>query len=142
MAYRLPPPYDPGYAMPKNALNEGLERRAFITKWTPRGTYDNPTFNNSGGYALPAYVQQEPYGQEAKVTDWQPGGTYNGPRVPHWLNQRPRITNVAPAPGGGKAVTIRPAKAAALSDYTVGGVLPYAAAAGLAYLLLRKKRRR
>lgn len=104
MAYRLPPPWDPGYAMPKNALDEGLERRAFITKWQPRGSYDNPQLANRTGYAIPGYVQQEMYGQGARVTQWMPNATAQ--RVPNYLNQHTRITNVATAGGGSKRVTV------------------------------------
>lgn len=141
MTYRLPSAWDPGYAMPKNAVDEGLERRAFVTKWAPRGSYDNPQISNTpGGYALPKYVQQEAYGQGATVTSWQPSGTYNGPKIPQWLNQRPRITKVVPVGGGAKAVSIRSAAAAALSGFDVGSAVPYAVAAAAAYLLLRKKK--
>lgn len=139
MAYRLPSAWDPGYAMPKNALDEGLERRAFTTKWTPRGTYDNPAVSKTpGGYAIPKYVQDEAYGQGARVTSWQPSGTYNGPKIPHYLNQRPQVAIAATSPGGAKVVTVR-RHAAALSGVDASSLLPYAAAAGVAWLLLRKK---
>lgn len=138
MAYRLPSAWDPGYAMPKNALDEGLERRAFTTKWTPRGTYDNPAVSKTpGGYAIPKYVQDEAYGQGARVTSWQPSGTYNGPKIPQYLNQRPHVA-IAGSPGGAKVVTVR-RHAAALSGVDASSLLPYAAAAGVAWLLLRKK---
>ena len=40
--YRIPPPWNPGYANPQNVDDEGLERRAFTTSWAPRGSFDNP----------------------------------------------------------------------------------------------------
>ena len=39
MPFNLPPSWDPGYALPDNVKDEGLERRAFVTKQMPRGTY-------------------------------------------------------------------------------------------------------
>jgi hypothetical protein len=102
MAYRLPPPWDSGYAIPGNVRDEGLERHAIVTKWMPRGTYDNPPVRNVSNYAIPQYVKAEGYGQGAKVTQWQPSGTYSGPKIPNWLNQRPQRTVSA----SGKTVSI------------------------------------
>ena len=104
--YNLPPAWDPGFALPKNVQDEGLERRAFVTKWLPRGTYDNPSVG-TGGYAVPQYVQDEGYGQGTFTTQWQPEGTYDGPTIPNWLNQRPKVTKVTPLPGGGQKVTVQ-----------------------------------
>jgi hypothetical protein len=106
MAYNLPPAWDPGFVMPKNVIDEGLERRAFVTKWMPRGTYDDST-DGTAGYMVPQYVKDEGIGQGAFVTKWQPRGTYNGPRIPHWLNQRPVVTRVQNLPGGGRKVTVQ-----------------------------------
>jgi hypothetical protein len=106
MAYNLPPAWDPGFVMPKNVLDEGLERRAFVTKWMPRGTYDDST-DGTAGYMVPQYVKDEGTGQGTFTTKWQPRGTYNGPRIPHWLNQRPTVANVQRLPGGGRQVTVQ-----------------------------------
>jgi hypothetical protein len=107
MAYNLPPAWDPGFVMPKNVADEGLERRAFITKWMPRGTYDDST-DGTAGYMVPQYVKDEGIGQGTFTTKWQPSGTYNGPKVPHWLNQRPTVTNVTRLSGGARQVTVQP----------------------------------
>ena len=106
MAYNLPPAWDPGFVLPKNVEDEGLERRAFITKMLPRGSYSQPKVG-SGGYVLPEYVEDEGYGQGTYTTYWQPGGTYNGPKVPHWLNRRPQLARAKPLPGGATQVTIQ-----------------------------------
>lgn len=108
MAYNLPPAWDPGFALPDNVRDEGLERRAFVTKWLPRGTYDQPRVG-TGGYAVPEYVMDEGYGQGTFTTKWRPRGTYDIP-VPHWLDQRPKVLAQKRLPGGGVEV-----KMAALS---------------------------
>lgn len=109
MAYNLPDAWDPGYVLPDNVVDEGLERQAFVTKQMPRGSYDNPAVGNNGtGYTVPSYVDDEGYGQGTYTTKWQPSGSYNGPKVPHWLNQRPQVVRSQPLPGGGRAVTIQP----------------------------------
>lgn len=104
--YNLPPAWDPGFALPKNVQDEGLERRAFTTKWLPRGTYDNPSVG-TGGYAVPQYIQNEGYGQGTFTTKWQPEGTYDGPTIPNWLNQRPKVVKAIPLPGGGHQFTVQ-----------------------------------
>lgn len=104
--YNLPPAWDPGFALPKNVQDEGLERRAFTTKWLPRGTYDNPSVG-TGGYAVPQYIQDEGYGQGTFTTKWQPEGTYDGPTIPNWLNQRPKLVKATPLPGGGHQFTVQ-----------------------------------
>lgn len=90
MAYNLPPPWDPGYAIPDNVRDEGLERRAYVTKWMPRGTYDQPKVG-TGGYVVPQYVLDEGYGQGTFTTKWMPRGTYNGPRIPQWIQRQPTV---------------------------------------------------
>jgi hypothetical protein len=107
MAYNLPPPWQSGYALPKNVRDEGIERRAFITKMAPRGTYDQPNVG-TGGYAVPSYVMDEGYGQGTFTTKWQPSGAYNGPKVPNWLNRRPQVIAEKSLPGGAKVVTVQP----------------------------------
>lgn len=107
MAYNLPPPWDPGFCLPKNVQDEGLERRGFITKQQPRGSYDDPPVG-TGGYAVPKYVLKEGYGQGTYTTQWQPSGTYAGPRVPNWLNRRPDLVSAKRLPGGGTVATIAP----------------------------------
>lgn len=149
MPYNLPPPWDPGFAMPQNALDEGLQRQAFVTKEMPRGTYDQPSVG-TGGYAVPKYVMDEGYGQGTFTSKWLPSGTYTTPKIPHWQNTRPAVVSEHKRPGGGRTIVIK-RKAAklvgspatnALSGITDIGVVPLAAIAGAAYLLLRKKRRK
>lgn len=107
MAYNLPPAWDPGFVLPDNVVDEGLERRALVTKWMPRGTYDQPKVG-TGGYKVPEYVMDEGYGQGTFTTKWLPSGTYVGPKVPHWLNRRPQVVKSQRMPGGGKVVTVQP----------------------------------
>ncbi len=102
MAYNLPPPWDPGFALPDNVLDEGLERRAFVTKWMPRGTYDAPKVGTAG-YAVPEYITKSGYGQGEKVTKWMPRGTQ--PNVPAYLDRRPKLVSQRSLPGGGNAAT-------------------------------------
>lgn len=106
MAYGLPPPWDSGYALPGNVLDEGLQRRAFVTKQMPRGTYYQSAVGD-GGYAVPQYVLDEGYGQGTFTTKWAPSGSYPGRRIPHWLNQRPQTVADQPLPGGGQKITIQ-----------------------------------
>lgn len=102
--YNLPPPWDPGYAMPDYAEAEGLERRAYHTKWMPRGTYDMPKVKD-GGYAVPKYVLESGYGQGEVVTKWMPRGTK--PNIPHFLQQpQTRLLSAKASPGGGRAYDI------------------------------------
>lgn len=107
MAYNLPPPWDPGYALPDNVSDEGLERHAYVTKWLPRGTYDAPRVGG-GGYAVPGYVRAEGYGQGTYTTKWIPRGYFDLP-APHRLNRRPRVVAEgnysAEVPGPARAVT-------------------------------------
>lgn len=150
MAYNLPPPWDPGFALPQNVRDEGDQRQAFVTKEMPRGTYDQPTVG-TGGYAVPKYVMDEGYGQGTFTSKWLPPGTSTMPPIPHWQNNRPKVASEKPLPGGGRRITIlRKATAPVgspathpLSGFTLDAstVVPLAAAAGIAYLLLRKKRR-
>jgi hypothetical protein len=107
MAYNLPAAWDPGFVLPQNAQDEGIERRAFVTKQMPRGTYDQPAVG-TGGYKVPQYVLDEGYGQGTFTTKWQPSGSYSGPKVPHWLNKRPQVVRSKRLPGGGKMVTVQP----------------------------------
>jgi hypothetical protein len=106
MAYGLPPPWDSGYALPGNVLDEGLQRRAFVTKQMPRGTYYQSSVGD-GGYAVPQYVLDEGYGQGAFVTKWAPSGSYPGKRIPHWLNARPQTVADRSLPDGGQKITIQ-----------------------------------
>lgn len=154
MPYNLPPPWDPGFALPKNVTDEGDQRQAFVTKEMPRGTYDQPTVGY-GGYAVPQYVKDEGYGQGTFTSKWLPPGTTTMPPIPHWQNNRPKVLSETRLPGGGRRIVIQHRAATpvgspatnALSD--AGGVgagtleqlLPLAAAAGIAYLIFRKKRR-
>lgn len=148
MPFNLPPPWDPGFAIPDNVRDEGLERRGFVTKQMPRGTYDQPNVG-TGGYAVPQYVMDEGYGQGTFTTKWLPNGTVTIPMVPHYLNQRPQVVSEQVLPAGGRAVTLRRKAAAdvgspatnALSDFTSSDLLPLAAAAGLAYLVFGRKKK-
>lgn len=107
MAYNLPPPWNPGFALPDNVDDEGLQRRAFITKMLPRGSYD-PSTDGTGGFAVPQYVLDEGTGQGTYTTKWAPSGSYAGPKVPHWLNNRPQVVKTVALPGGGKLATVQP----------------------------------
>lgn len=81
MALKIPPPWNPGYAIPAYVKAEGLQDRAFVTKWAQRGTYDDPdAFSPSWdhGYAVPQYIKNEAYGQGTFVTEWAPRGWYAG----------------------------------------------------------------
>lgn len=149
MAYNLPPPWDPGFALPQNARDEGNQRQAFATKQMPRGTYDQPKVGH-GGYAVPQYVKDEGYGQGTFTSKWLPPGTYTTPKIPHWQNHRPVVLSEQKLPGGGRAITIRtkaphnpgsPATTGVLAGITdPSTLLPLAAAAGALYLIFRKKR--
>ena len=102
--YNLPPSWNPGYAIPPSVMDEGLERRAFVTNMTPRGTYDNPKVGNAG-YAVPQYVDEEGYGRGTFTTKWLPRG-FVGANVPHWLDQQfSRIVGQASL-GKGKGVVM------------------------------------
>ena len=97
MAFNLPPPWDPGFALPDNVRDEGLERRAFVTRQMPRGTYDQPDVGY-GGYAVPQYIKDEGYGQGTFTTTWMPRGT--APNIPHNLNKRPQVNVMTRGKGG------------------------------------------
>lgn len=98
--YNLPSPWNPGFAMPESVMDEGLERRAFTTVMTPRGTYDDPSVGNAG-FAVPRYIDDEGYGQGAFVTKWLPRGYY-GPELPNYLDQTfSKIVGESPASGNG-----------------------------------------
>lgn len=118
MPYNLPPPWNAGYALPDNVDDEGLERRAFITKMLPRGSYD-PSTDGTGGFAVPKYVLDEGTGQGTYTTKWQASGTYSGPRIPHFLNRRPTLVKATPLPGGATLATVQAMSGDddALADY-------------------------
>jgi hypothetical protein len=104
--YNLPPPWNPGYAVPQNVVDEGLERHGYVTQWAPRGSFDNPKVGHAG-YAVPGYVREERYGQGAMTTRWAPRGTYAGPKVPHWLDHPSvRVVGRKPMPGGATKLKI------------------------------------
>jgi len=105
MAFNLPPPWDPGFALPCNVKAEGLQRRGFITKWMPRGTYDQPVVG-TGGYVVPQYVMDEGYGQGTFTTKWEPNGEYDGGAIPHWLNDRPQLIASSRRANGGRNVSV------------------------------------
>lgn len=115
MAYNLPPGWDPGFVLPENVADEGLERRAFVTRQMPRGTYDLTNVPD-GGFVLPQYVKKEKYGQGTYTTKWQPDGTYNGPRIPHFLNRRPQVVASQALPGGGRKFTVQPSMGLGADD--------------------------
>lgn len=120
MAYNLPPFWSRGFALPDYVRIEDLQRRAFVTDQTPRGTYDDPDVGTAG-YAVPTYVTNEGYGQGAVVTKWMPRGT--APLVKHALQQpRAVVVGQKAAAGGGDmyaiaASTSGPAPADAFRDY-------------------------
>lgn len=81
MSFKIPPPWQPNYAIPAYVRAEGLRTRAFVTKWAPRGTYDDPDPHDPSwdkSLAVPQYIKDEGYGQGAMVTEWAPRGTYAG----------------------------------------------------------------
>jgi hypothetical protein len=86
--YNLPSPWDPGYAIPGNVQDEGLQRHAYVTKMAARGTYDRST-DGSAGYAIPQYVLEERTGRGTYNTRWLPRGYY-GPQIPNYLNRHPQ----------------------------------------------------
>lgn len=154
--FNLPPPWNPGYSLPQNVHDEGLERHAYVTQQKRNGTYDDPKVGY-GGYAVPEYVKEEGYGKGALITRWAPRGSYAGPRVPHWLDTPSAIVaRKQRLPNGSTKVTIKamgdaapvgpplppdPSKPIPTSS---GGIdsttLMLLGAAGVAYILLRKKR--
>ena len=98
--YNLPPPWNPGYAIPPSVEDEGLERHAYVTQMTQRGTFDDPKVGTAG-YAVPKYITDEGYGRGAAVTRWAPRGSYAGPKVKHWLDTpSARVTSRRRMPGG------------------------------------------
>ena len=120
--YRIPPPWNPGYALPQNVDDEGLERRAYTTAWAERGTFDDPKVGTAG-YAVPQYIKDEGYGVGAMVTRWAPRGSYAGPRVPHWLDkQAAKVVGRRPLPGGATQLQIR---ALAGVEYSKTGDTPF-----------------
>ena len=105
--FRLPPPWNPGYALPQNVDDEGLERHAYTTAWAPRGSFDNPKVGTAG-YAVPQYVKDEGYGVGAMVTRWAPRGSYPGPKVPFWLDkQSAKVVGRKRLPGGATQLQIQ-----------------------------------
>ncbi len=121
--YNLPPPWNPGYAIPESVMSEGLQRHAYTTKWAPRGTYDNST-DGTAGYAIPGYVEEEGTGRGTFTTAWLPRGFY-GPRIPHYNNRHPlRPNNVVvqnrPLSGLGATAT----EYGLLSSNTLGPAVP------------------
>ena len=105
--FNLPPPWNPGYVLPQNVDDEGLERRAFTTEWAPRGSFDNPKVGTAG-YAVPSYIKEEGIGRGAFTTRWAPRGTYFGPKVKHWID-RPssRVVGRKPMPSGATQLKIQ-----------------------------------
>lgn len=105
--FRLPPPWNAGYALPQNVDDEGLERHAYTTAWAPRGSFDDPKVGDAG-YAVPAYVKEEGYGVGAMTTRWAPRGSYAGPKVVHWLDkQSAQVVGRKPLPGGATQLQIK-----------------------------------
>jgi hypothetical protein len=104
--FNIPPPWNAGYALPVNVADEGLERRGIVTRWAPRGTFDNPKVGH-GGYAVPGYVLDEGYGEGSVMTKWAPRGTYFGPKIPYWIDKAPkRLRKIARLPGGKTRTTL------------------------------------
>jgi hypothetical protein len=102
--FNLPAPWNPGYALPQNVTDEGLERHALTTAWAPRGTFDEPEVG-SGGYVLPSYVKEEGFGRGTFVTRWAPRG---GPQIPHMLDRRSaRVVGRTSLPGGATKLKIQ-----------------------------------
>src|SRR5690606_13021923 len=96
--------WDPGFALPSNVRDEGLQRRGFVTRQAPRGTYDDPAVG-TGGYAVPKYVLSEGYGQGVKVSRWAQRGRYDIP-VPNYLNARPIVAQDRRTVSGARVITM------------------------------------
>jgi hypothetical protein len=123
--FDLPPPWNPGYAVPQNVIDEGLERHGYVTEWAPRGSFDNPKVGYAG-YAVPAYVKQEPYGQGAMSTRWAPRGSYAGPKVQHWLDhQTSNVVGRKRLPGGATQMQIE--TLSGTEKRATGGTAPFTA---------------
>lgn len=105
MAYNLPNAWDPGYALPQNVKDEGLERRGFVTKQMPRGTYD-AVRTGTGGYAVPKYVIDERTGRGVYVTYMMPRGTIAA-RIPQWIQRQPTVVGQRSIGPTGVDVTIQ-----------------------------------
>jgi hypothetical protein len=104
--FNLPPPWNPGYALPQNVEDEGLQRHGYVTAWARRGTFDNPTVGTAG-YVVPEYVKSEGYGRGAMVTRWADRGSYFGPKIKHWLDRPSAIvTGTKRLPGGATKMQI------------------------------------
>lgn len=122
--YRVPPPWNTGYALPQNVDDEGLRRHAYTTAWAPRGSFDNPSVGTAG-YAVPSYVVKEGYGQGAFVTKWAPRATYYGPKIPHWIDeQASKVVGAKKLPGG--AVKMQIDTLAGTEAKATGGATPFA----------------
>lgn len=105
--FNLPPPWNPGYALPQNVDDEGLERHAYTTAWAPRGSFDDPKVGTAG-YAVPSYIKEEGYGRGAMTTRWASRGTYYGPTVKHWLDTpSARVVGRKRLPGGATQLKIQ-----------------------------------
>lgn len=105
--FDLPPPWNPGYQLPQNVDDEGLERHAYTTAWAPRGSFDDPKVGYAG-YAVPGYVKDEGYGRGAMTTRWAARGTYYGPTIKHWLDKpSARVVGRKPMPGGATQLKIQ-----------------------------------
>jgi hypothetical protein len=80
-SFKIPPPWQSDYAIPGYVRAEGLQSRAFVTKWAPRGTYDDPDPYDPSwdkALAIPQYIKDEGYGQGAMVTEQAPRRFYVG----------------------------------------------------------------
>ncbi len=72
--YDVPPPWDPGYALPANVRAEGLRRRALVTDWAPRGTF-TPGAPATASWAVPGYAKTEPEDESlTRTTAWAQRG--------------------------------------------------------------------
>jgi len=136
--FNLPPPWNPGHALPQNVQDEGLQRRAFTTQWAQRGTFDNPEVGTAG-YAVPTYITDEKYGRGAAINAWAPRGSYPGGKIVHWLDRPPvRATSMYPIGRGAARVDFK-----TMDGLDLGTPVGLAIGAGIAYaayILLRKKK--
>lgn len=121
--FNLPPPWSSKMAVPQNVVDEGLERRAFVTQWAPRGTFDNPAVG-TGGYVVPEYVTKERYGRGTFVTAWAPRGSYFGPGLPNWLNYPTSKLASAQRIGGGQVEYVMDSLSGDEAVATGNGALP------------------
>lgn len=87
MQFRRRHPWDPGYALPQNVLDEPSRVGTLTTAYLPRRTIDAPSIPEPWrtGYAYPEYVDSEPLGRGVFATAYMPRRTVDT-LVPDYLS--------------------------------------------------------